>query len=137
VLASCRRPNVRTSHTKPRVFCRLLGVVLCYVFAFQGFLAAYSAALAVSQANGNAAAFIICHSAGSDGTADSDTPTHANISCALCAIGASAGGVVPAAILSIVAPSIFAGRAWHTHVTLIVDRPSARAGLARAPPRFS
>jgi hypothetical protein len=60
---------VSKSRTKPKVFCRLLGVALCYVFALQGFLAAYSAALAVSQVNGTTAGFIICHNAGGDGPA--------------------------------------------------------------------
>jgi hypothetical protein len=136
VLASHCRPIVSKSRTKPKVFCRLLGVTLCYVFALQGFLAAYSAALAVSQANGTAAGFI-CHNAGGDGPADPNTRTPASLSCALCAIGASACGVVPDPILSIVAPSMAAGRVRHTDITVIVNRPPARAGFARAPPRFA
>jgi hypothetical protein len=128
---------VSKSHTKPKVFCRLLGVALCYVFALQGFLAAYGAAVAVSQVNGSAAGFIICHNAGGDGPTDPNTRTPASVPCALCAIGASASGVVPDPILGIVAPSMVASQVRHTDITGIVNRPSARAGLARAPPRFA
>ena len=125
------------SRTKPKVFCRLLGVALCYLFALQGFLAAYGAAVAVSQVNGSAAGFIICHDAGSDGPADPNTRTPASFPCALCAIGASASGVVPDPKLSIVVPSMVDGHVRHTDIIAIVNRPCARAGLARAPPQFA
>jgi hypothetical protein len=91
----------------------------------------------VSQVNGTAAGFIICHSAGGDGPADPNAPTPASIPCALCGIGTSDSGIVPDPILSIVAPSIFSGRVRQTDVTVIAKRPPARAGLARAPPQFS
>jgi hypothetical protein len=117
---------VSKSRTKPKIFCHLLGVALCYVFALQGFLAAYSAA-----------GFIICHKAGGDAPAAPSTKTPASVPCALCAVGASASGLVPNPILSIVAPSMVASEVWHTDITAVVNRPSARAGLTRAPPQFA
>jgi hypothetical protein len=112
-------------------------MALCYAFALQTFLAAYSIALAVSPASGTAAGFVICHNVGDDGATDPDTRTPVSVPCALCAMVASAIGLLPDPILTIVGPSTVADRVRHNDATVIASSRPARAGLARAPPLFA
>jgi len=109
-------------------------VALCYVLALQALLAAYGTALAVGQANGPAASFVICHNAGDD-TVDTGKPT--TVPCALCAMAASGHGLLPAPPSVIAAPLSVEGRISHLDRPGTVHSRPARAGLARAPPQFS
>jgi hypothetical protein len=115
---------------------RALGIALCYAFAFQAFFSAYSAALAVTEASGAAATFIICHNAGDEAPAGSDTSKRTVVPCAMCAIASAAIGLPPDSASTIAAPSAIASKLLHADITVTVGSLSVRAGLARAPPQF-
>ena len=123
------------THTRTKFVRHALRVALCYLIVLQAFLAAYSTAFAVSQAGGTAAGFVICHNAGDDPLPDPDSRTPAKVPCVLCAIAASASGLPPDPMLTLVAPPI-AGRIQSADVPVIVRSSPARAGMARAPPQF-
>jgi hypothetical protein len=112
---------------------RAIRVVLCYALVFQAFFAAYSAALATIPA-ADAAGFIICHNTGGE-TPDSDKQAPAHISCALCALAAQANGLTPP-VIAVAAPATSAATVDHADGAQTLHPAPARAGLARAPPRF-
>lgn len=130
-----RQSHVKQNHTKLKFLRGTLRVVLCYAFAFQAFFAAYSIALASGPA-ADAAGLIICHNAGGETPGNSDQQAPANIPCALCALAAQAGGLLPPPIVTIAAPATIAARVGHAAVAQALHPVPARAGLARAPPRF-
>jgi hypothetical protein len=126
--------HVNQNQTKLKFMRRTIRVVLCYAFAFQAFFAAYSIALASSPAAN--AGFIICHNASGDAPEDSDKRAPANIPCALCALAAQASGLLAPPAVTITAPATTAATVGHADIAQTHRPPPARAGLARAPPRF-
>ena len=129
-----RQGHVNHNHTDFKFMRRTIRFVLCYALVFQAFFAAYSIALAFSPAAD--AGFIICHNAGGDTPEDSDKHAPANIPCALCALATQASGLLAPSIVTITAPATGAATVGQADISHILRPAPARAGLARAPPRF-
>jgi hypothetical protein len=130
-----RQNHVNQNHPKLKFLRSTLRVVLCYALAFQAFFAAYGIAMA-SSPGPDAAGFIICHNTSDETPGNSDQKAPANIHCALCALAAQASGVLAPPIVTIAAPATIAARVGHAAVAQTLHPVPARAGLARAPPRF-
>ena len=128
---------MNTIYTGFKFVRRALRVALCYLIVLQAFVAAHGSAFAVSQAGGTAAGFIICHNTGDDTQESPDPRVPASVPCTLCAMAASASGLPPDPVLTVVAPPTVAGRVQPIDIAVIASPPLARAGLARAPPQFT
>ena len=112
----------------------MLSVAVCYVVALQAFLAAYGTVLAVAQ--GQPDGFVICHS-GDGASPSGDTGAPANPPCALCAVAAAGGGLLPdPAAIAVPAP-VLVRVVGPTAAIALFASPHSRAGLARAPPFFA
>jgi hypothetical protein len=124
---------VKIAVTKRTLARRLLSLAVCYVVALQAFLAAYGTAFAISRADAFAG-FPICH--GADGThaANSDGEKSEKAPCALCAVAAAAGGLLPDPASVVAAPLLVCGSVENSDTGETIAIPPARAGLSRAPP---
>ena len=115
---------------------RALGLFVCYVLALQAFLAAYGTAFAVSRGP----AFdgvVICHGAGDIAPSSDGTTPAEKLPCAVCAVAAAGGGLIPDLAVTI-APSLAAAASIGIAGTIEIRvTPSPRAGLSRAPPSFA
>jgi hypothetical protein len=138
---------VKKRLTRPKFVRRAVAVSLCYILVLQAFLTTFSIAVAVSQASTTAGG-VICHTVGHTvgHTAVDDTPagpdnrTPASDSCAFCALCAPAGsaGALPSpTTLTVAAPRTVSRRVGPFATADLVRVPPARAGLARAPPKFA
>ena len=119
-----------------RIWRRLLGLTVCYAVAFQAFLAALGAALAINHASGAADGFTtICY-----GTNDTTRPTGdaaVKLPCALCAVAAAGGALLPNPIPDAVAPLVDGTFVRLADAVAILISSQVRDGLARAPPNFA
>jgi hypothetical protein len=120
------------SNVRPTTARRLSALALCYVLALQAFLTAFGLSFAASQPE---TGFVICHSDGAAPAGDQQKPE--KLPCALCALAAAANGPLPAAPSALVVPLVAAGRFSLTAAIVSFSARPARAGLARAPPRFA
>jgi CopC domain len=126
----CRHFVIPT-RIRPKFLGRALRVALCYAFVLQAVFAAYGTASLASSPD-EAAGFIICHNADGDAPSSPKTQIPTSAPCVLCAMAASASGLLPEAVVTIAAPSTVGGRIRHTHSCIVVSPPPVRAGLARA-----
>jgi hypothetical protein len=119
-----------------RIWRRVLGLAVCYAVALQAFLAAVGAALAINHGSGAADAFsTICHAAN-----DTTRPTGdaaIKLPCALCAVAAAGGGLVPDPIPAAVAPLAGGSVVRLADTVAVFVTSQVRDGLARAPPNFA
>ena len=119
-----------------RIWRRVLGLAVCYAVALQAFLAAVGAALAINHGSGAADAFsTICH-----GANDTTRPTGdaaVKLPCALCAVAAAGGALLPNLIPDAVAPLVDGTFVHLADAVAILITSQVRAGLARAPPNFA
>jgi hypothetical protein len=116
---------------------RALTVAVCYVLILQAFLAAFGTVLAVARTSVSDASFVICHSGDALAPASGDTGTSDILPCALCAVAAAAGGLLPDAISVAAAPLLATAVLSNADTLAIFPAASVRAGLSRAPPVFA
>jgi Protein of unknown function (DUF2946) len=114
-----------------------VAMALCYAVVLQAFFAGCSIGLGVSQAS-TSAATVICHGGDGDSPPGPDNHTPANHPCLVCAICtlATAGGLT-APLASIAGSWTAAHRVVLFDIAALAAAPPARAGLARAPPKFA
>lgn len=119
-----------------RIWRRVLGLAVCYAVALQAFLAAIGAALAINHGSGAADGFTtICY-----GANDTTRPTGdaaVKLPCALCAVAAAGGGLLPDPIPAAVAPLMGGSVVRLADAVAVFVTSQVRDGLARAPPNFA
>ena len=110
---------------------------LCCIVVLQAFLAGCSIDLAVSQASARATT-VICHGGGGNSPAGPDDRTPASDSCLVCAICTlAAGGFAAPTTAPVAAPRTASHRVAPFDIAALATAPPARAGFARAPPKFA
>jgi hypothetical protein len=127
---------VKKHQTTSKLVRSAVAMALCYVVVVQAFLAGCSIGLAVSQASTTT---VICHGGGGNSPAGPDNRTPASDSCLVCAICtlATAGGLAAPTTATVAAPRTASHRVAPFDITALATAPPARAGFARAPPKFA
>jgi hypothetical protein len=129
---------VKKRQTPSKFVRSAVAVALCYVVVLQAFLASCSLALAVSRVSPSASA-VICHGDGGNAPAGPDDRAPTSDACAACAICtlASADGLPAPTTPAVAAPRTASHRVAPFAIAGLPGAPPARAGFARAPPKFA
>jgi hypothetical protein len=129
---------VKKHQTTSKLVRSAVAMALCYIVVLQAFLAGCSIGLVVSLAS-TRATVVICHGGGGNSPAGPDNRIPARDSCLVCAICtlATAGGLTAPTTATFAAPRTASHRVAPFDIANLATVPPARAGFARAPPKFA